>query len=89
MTLDDCELPEVRALLKIYRNTHVPFAIDAALAALYAKWQEVQAERDKAEAECDRLRATYLALRQQREGDEAVAAIVAVAGGTRSGKRPS
>ena len=47
------------------------------------------AERDKAEAECDRLRTTYLALRQQREADAAVAASVAVAGRPRSGRRPS
>jgi hypothetical protein len=29
---------------------------------------KAEAERDKAETECDKLKATYLALRQQREG---------------------
>jgi len=92
MTLDDCELPEVqRAVIYLngqYRSCTRAMLWDA-LTALYEKWQEVQAERDKAEAECDRLRATYLALRQQRESDAAVAAPVAAAGRPRSGKQPS
>jgi hypothetical protein len=104
MTLDDCDLPEVRRFTAATIIPRVPKEqhqihyndcgcltekAETALAALYEKWQEVQAERDKAEAECDRLRATYLALRQQRESDAAVAAPVAVAGQTRPGTRPA
>jgi predicted aminopeptidase len=100
MTLDDCDLPDVRDWVQaVARSTEYAYKhrlmvvgtglAGAALEALYQKWCSTQAERDKAEAECDRLRATYLALRQQRESDAAVAAPVAAAGRPRSGKQPS
>jgi len=63
MTLDDCDLPEVQAFLAWVETVRdrdewhdwdsLVDAARIALAALYQKWQEAEAERDAFEAEAD------------------------------------
>ena len=70
MTLDDCDLPEVReyrnlaheALYNRVVRRAIIDAADAALAALYQKWQEAQAE-------CDRLRELVGEYKPEAHGD--------------------
>jgi hypothetical protein len=97
VTLDDCELPEVqRAVIYLngqYRSCTRAMLWDA-LTALYEKWQEVQAERDFAidmYAPAREREQTLALLRSTLEAHHElpVAASVAAAGRTRSGKRLS